>query len=653
MSLEERALPPPPTSQPQPQPQPHVQDHRTPDLMDNDPLLGNLEALHYETRSDNEPSSSSSPSTSALPSSSSEEVAEEKPKTVKYTAVKQKRHMDAGRFMWIWMLGIRVPALVINGEPNMPIEVLQAALAKYNIDDGKFFEDLLRTKNIYVKMATPRQFRAVHDKCETLQQLKITSMSLLSRSDVERIMGELRTESRPTMAEHEKWNDENRVHVVHVNFIDYCDSWLESDDLDEDPYEAGTHGWWYKDRINMRCIICQQCEQKFTPTDFIMHHHYPVKTDGIVHCGLSTANWFHYIKLYKDGATPENQAAWQKFVMNAHRIGKRNYAEAAPRDDDEPEPEFTMEVDKNAELVEEGDEIEPKRRNWLDYDEEYDNPKRKLHIADFLGPSGSKGIIPKNHLEWEILTELNKLPQEDLENLFLLPPTEFYAWVREKDFFHKVTQRHKEWVVKTSHPSYRSTASASFDPIKGEFVDVQQFSTASKATKQEIVDLARQFSKIDRVANNPWEVMKQEHALFKTVSDDAMRVLNNRPLPPPPPPVLPKAVEPPTKPVGLNGFAQLAQQLLNSGVKLPMLPLPMPLPLPLPQLPVAPTPIKPVPILPMKHASLPLAPTIDLLKQHITLAMTTPSLFPVLYPKLPPTAFEQFTRLLQTTTVKN
>ncbi|CAB03453.1 Ski protein homolog [Caenorhabditis elegans] len=613
-------------------------EHRTPDLMDIDPLIANLKALHEETRSDDD--DDGQPSTSA----------KRKDSRADGIVIHQKKYSDPGRFLWIWLLGVRVPALSIDGEPHLPIEILDDMLTKKDKKDQMSFQNLLRYKNVYIRMASPSQFRAVMEKSKECENLNITSLSLMSRSDIERIMGELRLESMLTLAEHDNWDISDRVHVVHVNFIDYCSEWLESDDLEEDVMQSGTHGYWYKNRRNMRCIECQHCEGKFTPTDFIMHHHYPIKPSGFVHTGCNSFQWIRLIEVFDK--SNENLEAWNKFVLNSHRAGKREYDEAAPHQAPPKRPAMETPVPVAADNGWEADE-EEEGEEIVDRDADIEKCKLRnkkkmenLHIADFLGPSGSKGLKPRNKFEAVIIEQLNKMDDAALEALFLKSPEEYNLWVKESDFTHKVVTQQQEWKAKMKDPNFKSRASANFDVSKGEFDNMRHFDNASKATRQEIQQLAEQFANLDRDAKllTPMEFVLREHALLKNVSADAIRVLCNRPplppLPPPPPPPKPKPA--PVQPISLGNinFVALAQQLIASGIKLP---------LPIVTPPVVSTP---APVITPIPAALPISPNSDFLKQQLSTAMSSPALLS-LYPKLTAGAYEQLAQFIKTTTVKN
>ncbi|CAI2329034.1 unnamed protein product [Caenorhabditis sp. 36 PRJEB53466] len=615
------------TSAAQP-PQTHAQEaaaQRSPDLMDNDPLLVNLKALHEETKSD-------------VDDEEPHDEADGGPKKCSPSdgiVVHMKKSSDPGRFMWIWTLGIKCPSLSIDGEPYMPIEIVDDVLAKESLGDAIFFQDLLRNKNVYVRICTQEQFNAVESKSEVCRQLKLTSMSMMSRSDIERIMGELRRESRPTKCEHDDWDDEYRVHVVHANFIDYNENWLEDNsDLEEDALESGTHGFWYKNRHSMRCIVCRECGAKFTPPDFIMHHHYPIPAHGLAHIGCNPSAWGALIEVHKDSRTADNVEAWDTFSNGTQLIGKkeREYADAEPQARRDKLDKY-MTVDE-----EEGELIRAKKikRVSNNPNDDIDMCKQngKLHIADFLGPSGSKGLKPKNKLEEIILDSLNNLDEHALEMLLLKEPEEFFMWIKEMDFAKKVRLQEEQWKAKLKDPNYRPTGSAVFDPRKSDFVNMHEYENAPKSTKLEIQQLAANFARLHQEAEKGihgscWETMKLEKALLKSLSPDALRVLNNQPLP--------KMHVQPMLPIFPNlNLLQLAQQIMGSGgVTLPKLMIPMGLPTPV-QTPVL-TPVTPT--TPLLHTPIPMVPappSTDFLLKQLSLLSSNPALFPMtFFPKIP------------------
>ncbi|KAF1765795.1 hypothetical protein GCK72_005748 [Caenorhabditis remanei] len=630
-------------------------EHHTPDLMDNDPLLENLKALHEETRSDDEGQEDDGQPGTSAPKKKEEQ--EEMAEPIGYRT-KDEYH---GKFAWISTMGKRIPSLLLNGEPYMPIEFLRKELSELqSLNSVENFTRFIEIKGIILRMCNPVQFNAIMDKSDICRSLNLTSINLISRSDLERIMGESRTESCLTKSEHDIWNPEDRIHIVHINFVDYLDDWLESDDLDEDPMESGVHGYWYKNRPTMRCIICRECDMKFTPNDFIVHHHYPKKEGGVIHMGLNSQRWSELIEVHSEHRTEVNLDAWNKFRMNSHRIGKRAYDDAEPQEPKKVAREKKIVVDDDDDSMEE------------DEDEGEEIPSEKPQLSDFLGPKGLKGLVPRNKLEKTILNCLNRMDEATLELLFLKTPEEYYTWIRECEFRQKVIAQQKEWEAKQKDPKSRLRTSANFNPNIGSFENMHMLHSAPKSTQKEIKLLADRFSRLQEEMSgqnvfNAWEFMLKEKELIASSSTDALRVLSNKPLPPPPKPkvvtpILPIKPTLPTLPISLSNInlAQVAQQLVASGIKLP---LPLPLPLVSPASSTVPTtsaptpaPSKPLPVLPFPTMPLPALPVntnYEILKQQLSLALSSPSLFPIFYPKIPTSAYENLVNLLKTTAVKN
>uniref|UniRef100_A0A1I7UUK1 C-SKI_SMAD_bind domain-containing protein n=1 Tax=Caenorhabditis tropicalis TaxID=1561998 RepID=A0A1I7UUK1_9PELO len=576
--------------------------------------------------------------------------------------VKIRKVDNPGRFMWIWLIGHRFPSLCVDGEAKVPVELLKAKMNTTESELTNFIQIFLN-RGAIIRICTESQYRILTDKSDDIRALKISTITLISRSDVDRIMGELRVESLPTKCENDIWNPEDRVHVYHVNFADYDPDWLESDDLDEDVTSGGTHGYWYKNRESMRCIECLNCHKKFNPADFVTHHHHEVKSDGIIHIGLNVNNWHKLIKVHESDQTEANLESWARFTKISQRIGKRAYDDAEPQKPKKLALEKSVVVKTIEHILE--NEQEDGEDDPMDFEESEE-------MLDIFGPSGSEDKILAHYEELK-KKALETMDAATFDALLFNTPDELRSMKKEREYIQKVLRQHYNWQRIREHPKFKCIATASFDSGKGKFVNMRELDYAPKATKVEIQKLAEEFEKLAKNQElSPMDHIKQEIELLKNVSADAIRVLDNRPLPPAPPPppppkpiVKPKAIKPvPAKPIFLPplpvslaniNIQQVVQQLLASGVKIPLPQVPLqkaalPQASPVISSAVSSTPESPivpiVPVFPMLNP--------ELLKAQLQIALSSPGILPMFCPnaiKMP--SFEQITQILKAQAVKN
>lgn len=347
--------------------------------------------------------------------------------------------------------------------------------------------------------------------------------------------------------------------------------------------QCGTHGYWYKSRVNMRCIKCRECEKRFTPTDFILHHHNPLPPHGMVHHGLTSANWHQIIEIHKDDRTEENETAWRKFVMNAHRIGKRNYSEAEPQ---EPKVvEVAMEVDEEEIIAEPAVKKIPIVM---------DDCKAEVHIPLQLEDPKHRLFCrkPKNRLEEIIKHHVNPLSKAEKKELFAKSHEDFLEWLREAEFTRRIMEQREDWKRLRKKCKPMDSAMLSMDPLA--FVNLREIGTASKSVKEEIQAFGEALIALDK-SRPGWLVKEQK--LVQGLSDEARRVLDNKPSNQILKPAILKPIPLTIPPMTINQMAQFAQSLVAQH------PIPFgslkPLPVPLP--PATTTSVKSIkPVTPVK-----------------------------------------------------
>ncbi|CAP37775.1 Protein CBR-DAF-5 [Caenorhabditis briggsae] len=688
--------------------------HSTPDSLDEDNedmrrLLENHNEANNDTiieeTTDQLIANDGQPSTSdALAPGTSRETTQKPPVETlpedklwqMYMFIKPAAEDNPGRFIWIWYIGRKIPALIINGEAYMPVELLQQILNESIDKKSESLQAFMAAFNIPTRYATRTQYTVILRKCVECRKLGSTSLRLISRSNMERITGAIRMESVRTACEHDDWDDTQRVHVVHVNFIDLYDDWLENDDLEEDLTDCGVHGYWYKNRRAMRSIKCRECMKMFTPADFILHHHYPRRNETLEHVGLNSAKWTELITVHSEDRNEVNLTSWKKYCTASTRFGKRTYEEAEPvRGAKRPAIEPLIIVDDDDEMMEEeleeGEEIPENKELSSEEYEALINSGKKLTLEDYLGPKGVDGIVPKTRVQQVMKDTLKIMDQKSLEMLFLSHPDDLIVWIKEHEFAKKCELQKKHWdKVREENPDdFDQWTGAHFDPETGMFENLRLLDEAEKTTRLELREVEEKMRQLQEEMKKTkmtlWEYMLKEQKVLNEAPEDVLKLLSN--IPPPPPKVLPTPTPsmPATPvlpilfpPLNFIKLAQQLQQLQAAGIKLPLpvptlklpplptpsLPLkklpPMP-PMSLPQIAMPPMPFSKVispteslagtsstPPTPVEKPSklaiptLPLSPQAEFLRQQLTLALQNPTFFPFLAPKLPP----QFENLL-------
>uniref|UniRef100_A0A1I7XBW6 C-SKI_SMAD_bind domain-containing protein n=1 Tax=Heterorhabditis bacteriophora TaxID=37862 RepID=A0A1I7XBW6_HETBA len=186
---------------------------------------------------------------------------------------------------WVTINGERLPAMVVGGEPRIPIALLHNR--PLNEHAYSEIERMMEDLNIHKSLATPCQMNSLRQMDPDV--------------DAERICGIIRNESTLVSKCDIDVDEAERLSVEHHMFGRVC-------------------GWVYPSRKGGRCARCQTCHKWFTPQDFVAHSHKENKENQrTVHWGFDPVNnWQLMVQLVQPSAElPEHQARWKEFLDNS------------------------------------------------------------------------------------------------------------------------------------------------------------------------------------------------------------------------------------------------------------------------------------------------------------------------------------------------
>ncbi|CAJ0607062.1 unnamed protein product [Cylicocyclus nassatus] len=195
---------------------------------------------------------------------------------------------------WITISGGAFPAMVLGGEPRIPLNLL---LSRVLISQGvSEIQTMMDDLNIHKSIATSDQAERLRKMDSEITQ-DLASLNLVTRTDAERICGIVRIESDPGAGAESEVDESERLCVQHQLF-------------------GTVNGWLYPSRKGGRSIRCRECECFFTPEDFVAHSHTDNReSQRTVHWGFDPANWRLMLELVK----PSSESAackerWKQFI---------------------------------------------------------------------------------------------------------------------------------------------------------------------------------------------------------------------------------------------------------------------------------------------------------------------------------------------------
>lgn len=192
--------------------------------------------------------------------------------------------------------GVAFPALVVGGEPRIPVHLLLSrVLANQRASEVQALMDDL---NIHKSLANSEQTERLRNlDVEALNTPDCSNMNLMARSDAERICGILRIESDRTSTNESVVEESERLSVEHNMF-------------------GTVKGWVYPSRKGGRSVRCQNCRCFFTPEDFVAHSHNENKEyRRTVHWGFDPSNWRMMLELVKPSSEHDiNRIRWKQFI---------------------------------------------------------------------------------------------------------------------------------------------------------------------------------------------------------------------------------------------------------------------------------------------------------------------------------------------------
>ncbi|KAK6737391.1 hypothetical protein RB195_019848 [Necator americanus] len=197
---------------------------------------------------------------------------------------------------WVTISGSAFPAMVLGGEPRVPIHLL---LSRVLLTQGvSEIQAMLDDLNIHKSIATSEQadrLRKMDSEVSGSHDLSI--LNLITRSDAERICGIVRIESDPSPEAEADVDESERLSVQHHVF-------------------GTVDGWVYPSRKGGRSVRCSECKCFFTPEDFVAHSHTENReSQRTVHWGFDPSNW----RLMLELAPPSLQSSmcreqWKQFI---------------------------------------------------------------------------------------------------------------------------------------------------------------------------------------------------------------------------------------------------------------------------------------------------------------------------------------------------
>ncbi|KAJ1346827.1 hypothetical protein KIN20_001730 [Parelaphostrongylus tenuis] len=192
--------------------------------------------------------------------------------------------------------GAAFPALVVGGEPRIPVHLLLSrVLATQGISEVQALMDDL---NIHKSLANKEQTERLRTlDVEVLNTHDFSTMNLMTRSDAERVCGLVRIESDCPSGVESAVEESERLSVQHNMF-------------------GTVKGWVYPSRKGGRSVRCERCQCFFTPEDFVAHsHNVDREYRRTVHWGFDPSNWRLMLELVKPSSECDiNRIRWKQFI---------------------------------------------------------------------------------------------------------------------------------------------------------------------------------------------------------------------------------------------------------------------------------------------------------------------------------------------------
>nr|QGW58251.1 DAF-5 [Haemonchus contortus] len=197
---------------------------------------------------------------------------------------------------WVTISGVPFPAMVLGGEPRVPIHLL---LSRVLFTQGvSEIQAMMDDLNIHKSIATNEQAESLRKMdAEVSGTQDMSNLNLVTRSDAERICGIVRIESTPSTIEEPIADESDRLSVQHAMF-------------------GTVKGWAYPSRKGGRSVRCQECGFFFTPQDFVAHSHSEKKeSQRTVHWGFDPSNWRLMLELAKPSSECSiSKERWKEFI---------------------------------------------------------------------------------------------------------------------------------------------------------------------------------------------------------------------------------------------------------------------------------------------------------------------------------------------------
>ncbi|KAK5968618.1 hypothetical protein GCK32_009060 [Trichostrongylus colubriformis] len=197
---------------------------------------------------------------------------------------------------WVNISGVSFPAMVMGGEPRVPIHLL---LSRVLFTQGvSEIQAMMDDLNIHKSIATNEQAERLRKMdAEVSGTQDLSNLNLVTRSDAERICGIIRIESTPSTNEEPFVDESDRLCVQHAMF-------------------GTVKGWAYPSRKGGRSVRCQECECFFTPEDFVAHSHSKKnESQRTVHWGFDPSNWRLMLELARPSSeSTVNKERWKQFI---------------------------------------------------------------------------------------------------------------------------------------------------------------------------------------------------------------------------------------------------------------------------------------------------------------------------------------------------
>ncbi|CAI4232685.1 unnamed protein product [Auanema sp. JU1783] len=190
--------------------------------------------------------------------------------------------------------GYSVPCLMLNGEPYVPMSACLRRIFPLYKEDEIFL--LIEDLHIALLPALENEAKLLQKLDDVCAQDAIHNMYLMSQSDIERILGQVRLSSRPTPYDDISILPGEEICVSHHS------------------YPELVYGTLFPSRTGGCCILCTDCHNWFSPEDFVCHTHSTEIEPGVVHWGLDSNNWQFLLQVDgPDRQDEEKTKAFQDF----------------------------------------------------------------------------------------------------------------------------------------------------------------------------------------------------------------------------------------------------------------------------------------------------------------------------------------------------